>query len=221
MKNNIQTLMTLLTLLTFFNSNTAIAVDGDGFFDTNNQHNLTFNRKPFKTTWIFDLDLVKLKHNNLLKPEGKLSKYLATMNFNLNDIPNKVSRIHMYGNGLTKNTSIIIFGEIEQSEIEDYMTNKVIKKTDTVIERTVMKVNQKEIIKLTIQGKGTTKDLYIASNNKRLHIASYNIFELWAWAYYSYRFNEYNKATDYNNLIALSIDIKPTLNNMKKENSIV
>jgi len=49
-------------------------------------------------TWIFDLDIVNLKQNNLLKKEGKLSKYLAAINLNLNGL----------SNGSTKNTNIII-----------------------------------------------------------------------------------------------------------------
>jgi hypothetical protein len=197
-----------------------MAIDGAGKTDENHERNIIFNRKPFKTTWIFDLDIDNLKRNNLLKQEGKLSKYLTAMNFSLDDIPNEISRVHMYGNGLTKNTSIVIFGKIEQSDIENYMINKITKNGSTVIEHTVMDKGKKEIVKLTIKGqKGKSKHLYIATNNSDLHIASYNIYEVWAWTYYSYRLNEYNKITDHNNLINLSIDLNPTLNNMKKENS--
>ena len=219
MKNHIQVLLTFLILLTTFNANIAVAIELNSFRDAGDERNITSKIKTFRMTWIFDLDIDNLKQNNLLKKEGKLSKYLTLMNLYLNDIPNGISRIHMYGNGSTKNTSIVIFGEIERLKIENYVRIRVLKKQDTVIKSAIINKNNKDILKLTVKGQnGKTKDLYIGSYNKNLHIVSFNRNEVLAWTYNLSRLKEYNKATDNNSLISLSIDIKRTLNNMRKEN---
>jgi len=171
----------------------------------------------FKKTWMLDIHISELRDENILDGNNHLT-FLQPKNTFLNTIPSEITRIHIYGNGLTKNTTAVVYGNITRDVFEDLVIKKVIqpKQRLTLIEKKDIKSGSQTITKLVFKSTNlkVKKVIYYADVTVGIWTASSNITELRRWMDHPYGYSKTNNSK----MLSVWMEVKSTLNNIQKDN---
>jgi hypothetical protein len=174
----------------------------------------------FRHTWRLDVNLSMLKDAGLLDQNNNFSFINSNLPI-INEIPKNVNRIHMYGNGLLKNTSIVLWGSLTTSQIIDFITNRIKDEASQIIKSEQITSGLITINKIYISSleKNKPREIYIAKVWNGVHVITYNHIELRRWMDFKYSSRQLRASGNDIKLFSLYVNIKPTLKNMQKENS--
>ncbi len=122
----------LLITIFFIISQDAIATGSPAAFAPttgSHTHGMSAGRKDafksanFKYTWKLDVKLASLKNVGMLGDNGKTTRFdfIRDAFHSLKDLPSSIYRVYMYGNGKAKNTTMLIFGNVDNVWLEDYV----------------------------------------------------------------------------------------------------
>ena len=176
--------------------------------------------KPnFKTTWMIDFDLTELKQENILAENNQI-QFLQSDLTSLKSIPQDISRIHMYGNGLNKNTSAVLFGTISGKSLEDFIIHRVSKSDPNIklLDKKEIASGTQLISKLSLGKSEEERVIYYAKVISGIWTVSSNIIELRRWMDHPHSYMNFKRGEKNLKLLSFWIDVKPTLENLKQEN---
>ncbi len=174
----------------------------------------------FSKTWMLDIKLSQLKQENILNQNNKLT-FLKTTPESLNLLPKGINWIHMYGNGLTKNFTTLLFGNTSRQELKDFIMQKISNnhKNMIVLNQRNQPSGTQIITKITYKNSPSSKEnkVYIADVKNGIWVISYNFTELKRWMDYPYGYERIRNSKQNNKLLAFWLKVKPTLKNLRKE----
>lgn len=226
---NKMTLTLIITLLIFSLDANAQLTEGDPSVGTPGYRLLSsvgkrdaFRRPNFLPTWKLDVKLARLKDVGILGDDVKTGKFdfIRDVFHSFSDLPEEVTRIYMYGNGKSQNNTMLVFGNVSNSWLEDYVVKHLYesKFKDFEYSKKVLRSGLKDITKLTFSSVNEQKErsIYFSRVNSGIHVISSNMIELRRWRDYP-RSVLYWRWPNASTLFSFQMIINSTLNNIQKD----
>jgi len=182
-----------------------------------------FKRPNFRNSWILDMKLATLKEVGILGNGSNTGKFdfIQEIFRPFKDLPESISRIHMYGNGKTKNTTMLIFGNVDNAWLEEYIVKHLYNDEHSQLKYTkkILTSGLKDITKLTIQlqDENQKRSVYFSTVKSGMYVISSNIIEVRRWGDYPRSIYYYKFWPDVTTLLSLQIVLEPTLKNLQKD----
>ncbi len=184
-----------------------------------------FKSANFRYTWKLDVKLAELKKIGMLGDKGQSSRFdfIRDAFHSFKDLPSSVYRVYMYGNGKAKNTTMLIFGNVDYAWLEDYVVTHLNNYDHRQLKHSkkILSSRLQDITRLTIQSddKRSQRVVYYSEVRPGLYVTGSNITEIKRWKDYP-RSVMYWDWPNTSTLLSLQMLLEPTLKNLKSEGVI-
>lgn len=184
-----------------------------------------FKPANFRYTWKLDVKLASLKNVGMLGDNGQPSRFdfIRDAFHSLKDLPSSVYRVYMYGNGKAKNTTMLIFGNVDSAWLEDYVVAHLNNNNHRQFKHSKKNLSSRlqDITRLTIQSNDekAQRVVYYSEVRPGLYVTGSNITEIKRWKDYP-RSVMYWDWPNTSTLLSLQMLLEPTLKNLKSEGVI-
>jgi len=198
-----------------------IGFAGDRVYTSTGRRDV-FKRPNFLPTWKLDVKLALLKDVGILGDDLKTGKFnfIQDIFSSFKHLPEAVTRIYMYGDGRSKNTTMLVFGNIGDSWLENYVVKHLYDKKHQNVKysKKVLRSGLKDITKLTFHTVTEQKErsIYFSTVNSGIYVISSNMIEIRRWRDYP-RSVLYWRWPNAHTLFSLQMRIESTLINIQKD----
>jgi len=166
-----------------------------------------FKPANFRTTWHMDIKLSLLKEVGILSKGFKANQFdfIRDIFATFEEFPEEVKRIYMYGNGKSKNTTMLVFGDVSYAWLENYVSRKLKKnqKSSEKYFKKILRSGVGDVTKLTISEGNKERSIYFSNVTSGINVISSNIIELRRWIDYPVSVHYWN----WSNTTSLSLSV--------------
>lgn len=185
-----------------------------------------FHHPNFLLSWVLDVKFDSLKKTGILGDELQAGKFdfIRDIFHSFKNLPSSVSRIHMYGDGKAKNTTMLMFGDVNATWLEDFIVNDLYNGGNKKItyNKKVLMSGLQDITKLSIQSVDSNQGakankIYYSSVRPGLYVISSNMYEIRRWRDYPRSVFYYRHWPRQDALFSFQMDVEDTIENMKSD----